>query len=190
MLFTSNDFQGNVALQKLIHIVFPPGLTVFDPTYGNGTFWRGWDRALIGGDKDRTRARDVQLDFRNLPLRDQSVDLVVFDPPFQPQTTRGKIENHYSAVPGGVPAVRMLFERGLTECWRVAKVGLIVKCQDYIHDHRPVWMSLWAYDVLGEPYDFMTVRTQKTLRARNWTRQRSVWRNHSTYWVWSRQKFR
>lgn len=192
MLLSSNDMPENEAVQALIQGVFPPGLTVLDPTYGKGRFWQGWNGHLIRGDRVADRAVDVQLDFRALPFADKSVDLVVFDPPFQPTTTsgHGTIASQYSTVDGHINDVKALFCAGLGECWRVARTGIVVKVQDYIHNHQPVWMSFWAYDVLGEPYEFMTVRKEKRLKAQNWSRQRSVWRNHSTYWVWARRKFR
>lgn len=145
---------------------------------------------LIGGDRLLSRAPHLVLDYRSLPFRDEAIDVVIYDPPFQPATVDGVIGKQFTKVPGGVVALEAHVREGLAECWRVARLGLIVKVQDYIHDHKPVWMSRWVWDTLGEPYDFVTLRAPSKLIAANWARQRSVWRNHSTFWIYRRRSVR
>lgn len=145
---------------------------------------------LIGGDRLLSRARDVVLDYERLPFRDRSIDVVVFDPPFQPQTVQGLIGMKFTKIEGGVAGVKASVQRGCAEAWRVARLGIVVKVQDYIHDHKPVWMSQWVWEALGEPYDFVTLRTRAKMRATNWQRQLSVRRNHSTFWIYRRRSLR
>lgn len=150
-------------------------------------------RLVIGGDKLFARAKDVQMDYEHLPFLDRSVDVVIFDPPFQPQTTRvteGVTEGRFRKIDGGIPAVKASVQAGCAEAMRVARLGLIVKVQDYIHSHRPVWMSMWVWEALGEPYDFLTLRAGPKMKATNWTEQKSVWRNHSTFWVYRKKSLR
>lgn len=130
------------------------------------------------------------LDYERLPFADQSIDVVVFDPPFQPQTVNGLIGEKFTKINGGVSEVKSSVQKGCAEAWRVARLGIIVKVQDYIHDHKPVWMSLWVIETLGEPYDFVTLRAASKLQAPNWKRQLSVRRNHSTFWVYRRKSLR
>lgn len=145
---------------------------------------------LIGGDRLNDRARDVVLNYEQLPFLDLSVDIVVFDPPFQPQTVDGLIGAKFTKIEGGVSAVKDSVQKGCREAWRVARLGIIVKVQDYIHDHKPVWMSMWVWEALGEPYDFVTLRASAKMSASNWSRQLSVRRNHSTFWVYRRRSLR
>lgn len=148
----------------------------------------GWP--TVAGDLRLERARDVVLNYEHLPFADGSFDVVIFDPPFQPQTVQGIIGRRFHKIDGGVGAVKRSLQAGLREAWRVSRLGLIVKVQDYIHSHRPVWMSMWVWEALGEPYDFTTLRVPGKLKAANWTRQLSVWRNHSTFWVYRKSSIR
>lgn len=145
---------------------------------------------LIGGDISPNRARDLVLNYENLPFADQSIDVVVFDPPFQPQTVNGLIGERFTKIAGGIDAVQRSVVVGCHEAYRVARLGVIVKVQDYIHNHRPVWMSRWVWDALGDPYDFVTLRVAAKLTASNWSRQLSVRRNHSTFWVYRKHSVR
>ena len=145
---------------------------------------------LIGGDRLLERAKDLVMDYRCLPFRNNSVDVVMFDPPFQPQTVNGLIGDRFTKIHGKVDAVKSDVQAGLSECWRVARVGMVVKVQDYIHDHKPVWMSMWVWEAMGEPYDFVTLRAPAKMIAPNWNKQKSVWRNHSTFWVYRKKSIR
>lgn len=145
---------------------------------------------LIGGDRLPARARDVVLDYEHLPFLDRSVDVVIFDPPFQPQTVDGLIGLKFTKIDGGVAGVERSVLAGCREAWRVCRIGVVVKVQDYIHDHKPVWMSSWVWEALGEPYDFVTLRAGQKMSATNWARQLSVRRNHSTFWIYRRRSIR
>jgi len=175
-------------LADLLRICFPGPKLILDPTWGHGGFYSGEN--VIGGDLMPERAKDFVGDFRSLPFQDHSLDVVVFDPPFQPQTVQGIIGNRFTKSLPGVTALRELVVAGAEECWRVARRGLVVKVQDYIHDHKPVWMSFWLYEALGTPYEFTNVKRNAKLKASNWGKQLSAYRNHSTFWVWSREKNR
>ena len=66
----------------------------------------------------------------------------------------------------------------------MARLGVIVKCQDYSHADRPAWLSKWVWDELPvEPYDLRYLRRRHKIIDPKWRRQRSVWRNHATFWT-------
>ena len=185
-LLSCIDGRSSDVVPRLVALEFPKARTYLDPTWGHGNFWTTHPSCLIRGDRARERAKDVCLDFRALPFLDAAFDVVVFDPPFQPATVDGVIGRHFSKPVKGITGLRSLVEAGLQECWRVCKQGMVVKVQDYIHDHKPVWMSLWVHQALGEPWDFLVLRSTGKPIAKNWTRQLSVWRNHSTFWVYAK----
>jgi hypothetical protein len=193
-LFSSCDGKSADAIEGLLSVCFPDARTIFDATYGNGMFYAGSSRRVWGADLNPSRARDLVASYEALPLLDASVDVIVFDPPFQPHTTNGLgligarfTKVHDEGGGCGMGAVRQLkasVQCGAMEAKRCARLGFIVKVQDYIHSRRPVWMSMWLWEALGEPYDFLTLRVPSKLRATTWQNQLSVWRNHSTFWVW------
>lgn len=172
-------------LAKLRSICFPDAVTTFDPTYGRGGFWP--TLPTIAGDRESSRSPHVMLDYTAIPLRSASIDLTFFDPPFQPETTSQKIsrmDQKFKAT-RSVGALKENIQLGLCECARVSRLGVIIKVQDYIHNHQPVWMSMWLWEVLGEPYEYVNVvRPCPKIMASNWSRQLSVYRNHSTFWVY------
>jgi tRNA G10 N-methylase Trm11 len=94
-------------------------------------------------DLDADRAVDVRCDFTALPFRDNSFASCLFDPPYK----LGNADQWESTDSGhddvraryGVHAttrldVWQMIEQGLTECSRVTRKFLIVKCQDQIHN--------------------------------------------------------
>lgn len=107
---------------------------VLDVTYGRGMWWRRHR-------PENLQAHDIALDgvdFRKLPYDDRSWDTVCFDPPYIKST--GTIES--STAPSfrdrfGLDEKRTTAEvgelivDGLTECARVMKRYLLVKCMDY-----------------------------------------------------------
>ena len=132
--------------------------------------------------------RDVCGDFRALPLADDSFDVTVFDPPYLWDVSRkrpGVMGSWFGSYRSAEEA-RDAIERGAREAWRVCRLGVIVKVQDHIHASRPWWLSRWVQDVMPvEPYDFLILEQPRSkLRDPKWTRQLSVRRRHTTFWVW------
>lgn len=120
-----------------------PTDTVMDVTYGRGNFWTVYrpehlithDLAIDG------------VDFRQLPEADQSVDVVIFDPPYIAQggrdtSTAPDFMARYGLVdvPKTTGELFELIAAGITECARVLKPKgrLMVKCMDYVNSGRLV----------------------------------------------------
>ena len=189
-LYTIETGTSARAIARLMTVLFPDARTVLDTTFGSGAFWKGTGLpvTVTGMDINPERARDVCADFTRLPFADDSFDVVVFDPPYHTDVGHAKAsETHkrYGSF-ATIDELRPAVERGTAEAWRVARLGAIVKVQDYIHASRAVWMSLWVHGAIPvEPYDVLHVqRACGKIRSPRWTRQLSVWRNHATYWVY------
>lgn len=115
--------------------------TVLDTTYGRGMWWRRHRPAQLV-------AHDIDLDgvdFRDLPHPDASFDTVCFDPPYVPRHG----SNHQIPArdvdfrsrfgltePRTERQLRALIDDGLTECARVARRWLLVKCNDYCNGRQ------------------------------------------------------
>jgi hypothetical protein len=189
-LLSVGEYTPGQAISGLVTTLFPDAKTALDLTYGRGQFWKGpWTGLKVTGmDIDPKRAPDVIGDFRygRVPFPSNSFDLVVFDPPFHTDMGRGKpsiMGSQFSSA-STIDELKLLVERGCASAYSIARLGCIIKCQDYIHGQRAVWMSQWLRDALGEPYDVLISVQPRKLLDRKWTRQLSVWRNHSLYWVW------
>jgi hypothetical protein len=121
-----------------------PDDLVVDVTYGMGNFWTRYrPRNLIAHDIVTVDG----VDFRQLPEADQSVDVVVFDPPYipnqGPNSTAPQFTERYglTTVAGRNGSdVAELVAAGMKECARILRPRgrLFVKCMDYVSSGRLV----------------------------------------------------
>lgn len=189
-LYTVAELTSPQAVERLLGLLLPDATTVLDTTYGSGSFWRGShaDVVVTGMDLNAARARHVRADFTALPFADNSFDVVIFDPPYHTDVGRAKASATHARFGSfaTVADLKRAVQLGTAEAYRVARLGVIVKVQDYIHASRAVWMSHWVHAAVPvEPYDVLYVqRTCGKIRSPKWKDQLSVYRNHATYWVY------
>ena len=177
-LSTADVISGLFSLCNNSRPVQPPFL---DVTYGNAGCWPiTWRDSVIGCDLQPSRAKDVCCSFLHLPFRDCSVDMVVFDPPFQP-FVGSREERAYSGMGKNEKELKLLFKLGLSECWRVCSLYLIVKCQHYVHNHEVQWMPLWAVEELGYSFEYLVNSRDAKVVSSRWNRTLSLRRNHADY---------
>lgn len=159
---------------------------ILDSTFGNGTFWKGSTRRVVGLDICCERARQVCADFRQLPFGDGAFPSVVFDPPFHPYVHSCE-EDRFKGMGLNEKEMKIGFEIGLRECWRVTRRHLIVKCQGFVHNHRPQWMPLWAIAICGEPFEWLIVSRAHKVVSGRWKSFNSLRRNYADYLVFDKQ---
>ena len=159
---------------------------ILDTTFGSGTFWKGSKRVVVSGDKNPTRAKTLVLDFLNLPFSDSAFPTVVYDPPFHPGHTSADIER-YSHLGDKASDLKPLFQRGVRECWRVTRNHLIIKCQSFVNARQVQWMPLWAIEVCGDPFEWLTVHRENKRISSTWNSVLSLRRNHADYLVFSKR---
>jgi len=157
------------------HAVAPLYLTgsVLDVTYGEGGWWKRFKPDELAA-HDLDPAKGDGVDFRALPELDSSVDTVCFDPPYTPA---GGLETSTTGYrrPGGKDFRRRyglntestawadleaLIAAGLTECARVARRWVLVKCMDFVDGGTFRLGHLSVIDHarrlgLGDPWDLI-----------------------------------
>jgi hypothetical protein len=79
LIFTAYQGTNEDVFPQVISLYVAPGSTVADVTYGKGVFWKRVPEGAY-----RLLATDLKndVDCRNLPYGDASIDCVVFDPPY------------------------------------------------------------------------------------------------------------
>lgn len=134
---------------------------VVDVTYGKGNFWTHYRPANL-------ETHDLftvdGVDFRHLPERDESVDVVVFDPPYvapggRKTSTIDDMNDRYAmhSTPKNPDLLFDYIAEGLRECARILKTKpspstmrgrLLVKTMDYVWGGRMRWGRQHAVETL------------------------------------------
>lgn len=201
----SQRVQGGVSTNEIVHsahvsdntevfaaivgLHLPSDSLVADLTYGKGVFWKKVPRnryrllfsdldAKVGVDATHGVPVETGIDSRSLPYEDESLDAVVFDPPYMEGLYRSS-EDHLSghgthsafrlAYSNGKPsphlekgtkqpkwhdAVTDLYLKTGVEVYRVLRPGgvYIVKCQDEVSANKQRLTHveiISAYESLG-----------------------------------------
>ena len=143
MTIASIGYDQSDILRSIQELHCPNGFDV-DLTYGNGAFWKNATRPQWCFDIDPQAPEVVEACSTNVPLPDQSVSSVVFDPPFLTYVRAGREGN------GGMIMARRFagywrydelethYKNTLAEAKRILKNKgvLVFKCQDIVHNHR------------------------------------------------------
>ena len=188
-LLSVADGTSAQAVAGLLKLLFPDAATVLDATYGSGKFWSSLyplPVRVTGLDRDPTRAVHVCGDFTQLPFADERFDVVIFDPPYHSDMGRGKasVMGDRFGTYATLPELQAAVEQGCREVWRVSRLGVIVKCMNYIHASRLVHMTKWIEDAIPSPlYDEHHLRRSHKMLDPKWGEPLSVYRNHASFLV-------
>jgi len=169
LIHTAYVDSNDAVFPHVLDIYVPHGATIADVTYGRGVFWRQVDRSkykLFLSDLKRDGLPAFVkggVDARRLPYKEESLDAIVFDPPYMhtPGGTAHNGHQNYEAyyannieqdkrvveeiwveTDGKPPkyheAVLDLYFRAAREALRTLKPGgvYIVKCQDEVCTNR------------------------------------------------------
>ena len=192
-IYTSYTGDNNFLIKEVSDLFLKDGYKVADVTYGRGVFWKSIDTSKYDFlPSDLQTCPDARYDFRKLPYKSDSLDVVVFDPPYvhnpgnfimndryqNKETTKGMYHKD----------IINLYRQGMGEAMRVLKVGgtLWVKCKDEVESSIQRWshveilltanrMGLYGLDLF--------VLTQQRLPILQHTKQNHARKNHSYLWV-------
>jgi hypothetical protein len=155
----------------------------------------------------------IQSDYRYVPLKDQSVDVAIFDPPFifTPGlrgivgakrfflgSPEGNQERFYAGphsdlrvlAPKNAADLRRQTAVALCEMRRIARQGMVLKGQDLVTGAHPNW---WTYQVMRDAYQMlgmgpedMLIQVSPAARLADprWKNQYHFRRSHAIYLVY------
>lgn len=122
--------------------------SILDATLNGGRFWRGSTRKVIGLDINPRYRPLVVGDNAELPFRDQSFDVVVYDPPHIPNQGKDRQKDFNVRFGLGLRSPKdhgytfsHLYPPFVREASRVLQPEGILLCKitDYIHNHQYKW---------------------------------------------------
>ena len=134
------DMNSADVIRCIMDLHFPDAGSVADLTYGKGAFWKDAPAGLdvIGLDGSPRYGCLIEADCRSVPLRDQSVDVAVFDPPHQHaigKTTGLRHGDDFGWLPSQTK-IHALIRDTAPEIRRVSGLGAIVKVTDMVESGR------------------------------------------------------
>jgi len=173
-----------------ITTMFCPDGFECDPTYSKGIFYKNIPKPKYKYDLSPQTEDTIQADSCNLPLEDNLIKSIMFDPPFcfgiHGKTLQNisakrftmyknfeELENHYKG--SLLEFKRILIKKGI----------LVFKCQDYTDSkttmtHCLVWK--WATDLGFYAKDLFILLNESRIWNPNLT-QRHARKCHSYFWV-------
>jgi hypothetical protein len=139
-------YESQTAILGAIQALHCPNGFECDLTYGNGGFWKGITEPQLCFDKQPLADHVIEADSTDLPLDDDSLNNLVFDPPFLTYVKNGRehgnsdkmvMSKRFSGY-WSYDELATHYAHTLKEAARVLKKkGIMVfKCQDIIHNHK------------------------------------------------------
>lgn len=168
---------------------------ILDATVNQGRFWKSSHRPVIGLDIEVHHRPTVVGDNWHIPFRDESFDVVVYDPPHVPNqgkdlskdfnsrfglVLKSPAENGYNFShlypPFAQEAYRVLEPEGL----------LFAKISDYVHGHRFQWAHVEMIKAAVAagfcPCDCIVKVRQGPIISPRWKKAHHA-RRHHCYWL-------
>lgn len=136
-------------LTDIFNFYAPQAKVIVDTTANSRKMWRGTtlkDKVFFL-DIDKEMKPNVVADFFAMPLKDNSVDVLVWDPPHLPsaagteKSLKPFVKNYGLSKTVGGDNVSCMHQPFLVEAARVLKPKglLFVKIKDFVHNHRYQW---------------------------------------------------
>jgi hypothetical protein len=178
--------NSGACIEDIFRLHFPNSPVVADLTWGKGRFWRwpddglavdAWRPTVIGLDADTRGGAMIQSDYRYVPLKDQSVDVAIFDPPFiftkglfrimgtrrfflGPEPTAGVLAASDLLRPKNASDLRQQTTVAMYEMRRIARRGMVLKGMDLVTGQHPNW---WSYQVMHDAYVMLGIWPEDVL---------------------------
>jgi len=192
-------------LPDILRLYVPEGSVIADVTFGMGWFWKKVDTrkyTLLASDNSErifnpqvemwSTIYRFQADFTELPFRDESLDAIIFDPPYGQGSTTTPLQTvgaSYNLKPcKGPETVGEFYSNMQEEAIRIIKTNgvVIIKCQDMVNQHKQFWFhcDIWEEwsNRLWEFVDLFVLVQEHTPIMRH-AYQLHARKNHSYFWV-------
>lgn len=199
--FTSVSYDQNELLRAIAVLHNDCKPFELDPTYSEGVFYRKFPQPRYKFDKFPQGEGVQQADCRAIPMPDQSITSIMFDPPF---VISG---DAYRENPTGLICKRFtgfrnygeledLYRGALAEFMRLLTPGglLVFKCQDVVSTSTQhlthVDVVRWAEEIGFYSKDLFVLLSTSAMHDPRWKNQHHARKNHSYFLVFTKGRKR
>lgn len=201
-LVKSISYDQSEIIKWILKLHVPNHIIDCDPTYSVGNFYKntGIEEPVYKFDINPQIDGVEFADSRNLPLTNESIDCMMFDPPFLATTGKSltqddesnKINKRFGVYPSE-QELHQFYIDSLKEAYRVLKKNgiLIFKCQDKISSGKQYMSHCFIYNeavnVGFYPKDLFILLAKNRLIA-DWQmkNQKNARKFHSYFWVFQK----
>lgn len=199
------SYDQSEIIRNILRLHVPGGKIDCDPTYSTGAFYNGSGIEVpeLRFDIKPQAEGVIQADARHLPLEDESISCMMFDPPFLATTGKsltegqGNIINRRFGVFPDEQSLHRFYVEAMVEAHRVLKPQgiLIFKCQDKVSSGKQYWSHCFimneAVKIGFYPKDLFILLAKNRLvadwQARN---QRNARKFNSFFWTFQKNNKR
>ena len=191
-IVTCTDGKNCDIIAQALLLYSKPGDTVIDVTYAHGNMWRGIDTSIYTFLPTDLR---TGVDCRDLPYKDESIDIAVFDPPYMHRPNTVMLSKSYynaETTPDMTHSdILDLYVSGMRELRRVLCPGgtMWVKCQDELesdvqrYTHIELYHLSLSLDLYPRDMFVLHNRTPTPVRGI----QKHAKKNHSYLWIFEKR---
>lgn len=191
----SISYDQEEIINNIIKLHCPQGIEC-DPTYSKGMFYKNITPPLYRFDTVPQTPETLQADCRDLPLDNNSIRSIMFDPPFIVAASKtSKIGNRFGSYPS-IGDLWNMYTAALREFNRVLEPSgiLIFKCQDTISSSKQYFSEFFIIKTalaLGfYPKDKFILLAKNRLIGRNCSKQQHCRKFHSYFLVFEKRASR
>jgi len=203
-MIKSINFNQTEIIQNIIDLHIDSGIIDCDPTYSTGVFYK----------KNKITPPKYKFDLypqvdkvekansTNLPLDNESINSIMFDPPFVvskgPSLKSKKkgsniISSRFSSYES-IPLLWEYYSKSISEFYRILKKDgvLIFKCQDTVSGGKNYFSHNYVMNKALEngfyPKDLFILLAKSRLISGNMKNQQHARKYHSYFWVFKKKK--
>jgi hypothetical protein len=189
-MIRSTVFSNKEAIENITKLY---GDIELDPTFSSGKFYKGLKEPIGKSDIHPQRGDVRKCDCRRMPIVDNDIKTIMFDPPFMFGThgqTKNNIMNKRFTMFDTFSELVEMYKSSLKEFHRIlVKKGILIfKCQDYTDSRTTMTHCLvynWAFGYGFYARDLFILINNSRIYNPNLT-QRHARKTHSYFWVFQK----